>query len=107
MAALAVAAGSLLLLAPAAHAAPMPVTAPFVPGTPGLPGPLIDPGTPAASFLSLKASPDVAPPGKTVTITGSGLPRGKDVTIAWMTANVRYVLDPTCGQLPSGSRPCS
>ena len=38
--ALAVAAGSLLLLAPAALAAPMPVTAPLVPGTPALPGPL-------------------------------------------------------------------
>jgi hypothetical protein len=92
--ALAVAAGSLLLLAPAALAAPMPVTAPFVPGTPALPGPLIDAGAPAANVLSLKASPDVAPPGKTITITGSGLPHGKDVTIAWMTSNVRYVLDP-------------
>ena len=92
--AIATAAGTLLLLSPAAFATPIPVTAPFVPGTPALPGPLMDAGTPAASMLSLKASPDVAPAGTKVTLTGSGLPAGKDVTIAWMTANIRYILDP-------------
>lgn len=89
----ATAAGALLLLQPAAYAAPTPVTAPTVPGTPALPGPMIDPGTPAASMISLKASPDVAPAGGKVTLTGAGLPPNKDVTIAWMTANIRYVLD--------------
>ena len=28
-----------------------------------------------------------------MTLTGAGLPASKDVTIAWMTANIRYVLD--------------
>jgi hypothetical protein len=90
----ATAAGALLLMQPPAFGAPTPVTAPVVPGTPALPGPQIDPGTPAVDMSTLKASPDVAPAGRKVTLTGTGLPAGKAVTLAWMTAKIRYVLDP-------------
>ena len=45
-------------------------------------------------MAALKTTPDVAPAGKKVTISGTGLPAGKAVSLVWMTANVRYILDP-------------
>ena len=42
---------------------------------------------------SLKTTPDIAPAGAAVTISGTGLVPAKDVTIVWMTANIRYILD--------------
>ncbi|MCJ7711756.1 MAG: hypothetical protein MUQ32_13115, partial [Chloroflexi bacterium] len=42
----------------------------------------------------LKTTPDVAPAGTKVTISGTGLPAGKAVNLVWMTASVRFVLDP-------------
>lgn len=89
-----VAAGTLLLLQAAASADPVPVTAPAIPGTPSLPGPVTDPGKPAENMTTLKVSPDVAPAGTRFTLTGTGLPAAKNVTIVWMTASIRYVLDP-------------
>ena len=41
----------------------------------------------------LKAKPDIAQPGTPVTISGSGLPAGKDVVLTWGTSNVDWVLD--------------
>ncbi len=84
---------ALLALAGVASAAPGPVTAPTIPGTPAMPGPTIDAGQAAATMQALKIKPDIAPAGTKLTFTASGLPANKDVTIAWSTANVRYVLD--------------
>lgn len=88
------AAAAALLLAPTALAEPMPVSAPAIPGTPALPGPLTSPGTAAGTPAALRLTPDVAPAGTQITVTGTGLPPNKDVTLAWMTAGIRYVLDP-------------
>jgi hypothetical protein len=84
---------ALLVVPSLASATPQPVTAPAIPGTPALPGNVVDAGQPAATMAALTAKPDVAPAGTKVTFTASGLPAGKDVTIVWMTANVRYILD--------------
>lgn len=86
--------GALTLLQVSAVAAPTPVTAPIIPGAPKLFGPVVDPGTPAESMAVLKTTPDVAPAGTKITISGTGLPAGKAVGLVWMTANVRFVLDP-------------
>jgi len=56
---IAVAAAALLVPA-SALATTGPVQAPAIPGVAGLPGPLVDPGKPAATMSTLKASPDIA-----------------------------------------------
>jgi hypothetical protein len=86
--------GALALLQAAAVAAPMPVTAPVIPGAPALFGPLVDAGKPSDAMAILKTKPDVAPTGTGVTISGTGLAASKDVKLVWMSANVRYILDP-------------
>jgi len=88
------AAASVLLLQSVAAADPTVVPAPFVPGTPPIPGAITDPGKPAENMKTLKTTPDVAVAGTAVKLSGTGLPAGKDVTVVWMTAYVRYVLDP-------------
>jgi hypothetical protein len=88
------AAVGLLLLPAAALGDPRPVAAPAIPGVAALPGPVIDAGKPAAAMKSLETKPDIARPGTAVTISGSGLPAGKDVVITWGTATVDWVLDP-------------
>jgi hypothetical protein len=90
----AAAVAAIALLQASAVAAPTPVPAPTVPGAPKLFGPVVDLGTPAEAMAALKTSPDVAPTGKTVTISGTGLPASRAVGLVWSTANVRYVLDP-------------
>jgi len=90
----AVAVGALALLQSSAVAAPTPVTAPVIPGAPKLFGPVVDAGTPSDAMAALKTTPDVAPAGTKVTISGTGLPAGKAVSLVWMTANVRFILDP-------------
>ena len=93
-----VAASGALVLAVAlqsvATAAPTPVTPPQMPGAAPLFGPLADAGVAAETVSTLKTTPDVAVPGKPVTITGAGLPKSKDVKLVWMTANVRWIIDP-------------
>ena len=86
--------GVLLLTQSVAFAEPMPVTAPVIPGTPALPGAVVDPGRPAEPMKTLTTKPDVAPAGAALTVSGTGLPPSKAVTLVWMTANIRYVLDP-------------
>jgi hypothetical protein len=87
--------GAVALLFPAAaFGDPAPVPAPAVPGVAALPGPVVDPGTPAADTKVLKTAPDIALPGAAVTVSGAGLPAGKNVTLTWSTANVDWVLDP-------------
>ena len=41
----------------------------------------------------LKTTPDIGAAGTTFTLSGSGLPAGKDVSIVWNTANVTWVVD--------------
>ncbi|HET7514145.1 MAG TPA: hypothetical protein VFJ60_05045 [Gaiella sp.] len=82
------------VLLPAAAATPTPVTPPQMPGAAPLFGPLADAGVAQDAVAALKTVPDVALPGKAVTISGAGLPKGKDLKLVWMTANVRWVIDP-------------
>ena len=83
-----------LALQSVATATPTPVTPPQMPGAAPLFGPLADAGVAVETVSTLKTVPDVAVPGKPVTITGAGLPKSKDVKLVWMTANVRWVIDP-------------
>ncbi len=82
-----------LLVPTAAFATPGPVQAPLLPGVAGLPGPLVDPGKPATTMLTLKATPDIAVSGTKTTISGAGLPANKEVTLTWSTATIDWVLD--------------
>ena len=84
---------SLLVLPSVALAEAGPLAAPAIPGVAALPGPVVDPGKPAAEMKLLKTTPDIALAGAAVTIAGSGLPADKDVTLTWGTANVDWVLD--------------
>ena len=84
---------SLLVLPSVALAEAGPLAAPAIPGVAALPGPVVDPGKPAAEMKLLKTTPDIALAGAAVTISGSGLPADKDVTLTWGTANVDWVLD--------------
>ena len=91
-AALAALAGALLLPA-LATAAPTPLVIPALSGVAALPGPLAPPSTPAANMTTLTATPDDAVAGTPFTLTGSGLPANKTVSIVWGTANVTWVVD--------------
>src|SRR5438477_8530711 len=89
---------ALLLSAPAVLSATsasttVALTAPVIPGVAALPGPVAAPATPAANMGVLKTTPDIGLPGTRFTITGSGLPTGKDVNLVWATANVTWVVD--------------
>ena len=84
---------SLLVLPSVALAEAGPLAAPAIPGVAALPGPVVDPGKPAVEMKLLKTAPDIALAGAAVTISGSGLPADKDVTLTWGTANVDWVLD--------------
>jgi len=83
---------ALLALPGTARSTPGPVPAPAVPGN-VLPGPVVDAGTPAADQKILQTTPDTAVPGTTVTVSGSGLPAGKTLSLDWSTANVNWMLD--------------
>jgi hypothetical protein len=76
-----------------AGATPGPVPAPPIPGAPGLPGPIVGPGTPSPTMTTLTTKPDTAVAGTEFTISGSGLPADKDVDVTWATANVDWLLD--------------
>lgn len=93
LAAVGVAAFCATLLQSAATADPTAVGIPIIPGAPALPGPLADPGKPSEATTVMRTTPDVAPAGTKLTIAATGLPASKDVSLVWMTANVRYVLD--------------
>jgi hypothetical protein len=83
-----------LLLPAQASADPKALTPPALPGVAPLPGPIAAPSKPAANMTILKAQPDIGVPGTAYTLTGNGLPAGKDVSIVWNTANVTWVVDP-------------
>ena len=94
IAGLAVALAALLLGASSAGASGGPVPAPPIPGAAGLPGPVVDPGKPSATMQTLTTTPDVAVAGTEFTVSGTGLPADKDVTLTWGTATVDWLLDP-------------
>ena len=85
---------TVLVIGSVAAADPTAVPAPFVPGTPPIPGAITDPGKASENMTTLKTTPDVAISGTNVTLSGAALPANKDVTLVWMTASVRYILDP-------------
>jgi hypothetical protein len=86
-------AGALLLLPALATAAPTPLIAPAIAGVASLPGPIAPAATAASNMGVLTTAPDVARAGTKFTITGTGLPANKPVTITWGTANVTWVVD--------------
>jgi hypothetical protein len=87
-------AGATTLLLPAlASGTPTPLVIPTLSGVASLPGPLAAPATPAASMGALVTKPDVAVSGTKFTITGTGLPANKSVTLTWGTANVTWTVD--------------
>jgi hypothetical protein len=83
-----------LLVPAAAGATPTPLQIPAVPGVAALPGPLAPAAAPAARMGTLTTKPDVAVAGTTFTVSGSGLPAGKTVSLTWGTANVTWIVDP-------------
>jgi len=86
-------AGALLLPALAA-ATPTPLNSPAIAGVPAVPGPTAPAAKPSASMGVLKTTPDIGVSGTKFTLSGSGLPAGKNVSITWSTANVTWILDP-------------
>jgi hypothetical protein len=93
LAAVAAAAGAMLLLPAPATAAPTPLVIPALQGVAALPGPLAAASVPAANMLLLEATPDIGLAGARFTLSASGLPANKDVSIVWSTANVTWVVD--------------
>ena len=67
------------------------------------------PASPPATWVLKTDARHRPSPGTTVTISGTGLPAGKDVSLTWGTANVDWMLDPRAGQrrLPRPARPPS
>lgn len=88
--------GGMWLLPARADNPPAPIALPIpaVPGVAPLPGPIVDPGTPITNIGVLKITPDTGVTGTPVTITGSGLTPGAQVTLTWLTAYVTWLLDP-------------
>ena len=90
---LAVLAGALFLPA-LASGEPKALTPPAIPGVAPLPGPVAPAAKPSQNMGILKTTPDVGVAGTSYTLSGTGLPAGKDVSIVWSTANVTWVVDP-------------
>jgi hypothetical protein len=83
-----------LALGSAASADPTAVTTPVIPGAATLPGPLVDPGKPAATMKLMTTKPDIVKAGAPIAFSATGLPANSDVTLVWMTSNIRWMLDP-------------
>jgi hypothetical protein len=90
--AVAVLAGAMLLPA-TASAEPKALTPPAIPGVAALPGPIAPASQPAPNMSVLKTMPDIGVPGTAYTVSGSGLPARKTVSIVWGTAKVTWVVD--------------
>ena len=72
---------------------PQAVPAPTIPGGAQLPGPVAAASQPAQNMGILKASPDRGASGTKFTLSGGGLPAGKEVSIVWVTSKVDWILD--------------
>ncbi len=101
LAAAAVLAGALLLPAAAsfAKAPPKPenptaLPAPAIPNIPPLPGPIAPAAKPGSSVKPLNVTPLEGVIGAPVTISASGLPANKPVTITWSTTKITWEADP-------------
>jgi hypothetical protein len=90
---LAVLAGALFVPA-LASGEPKALTPPAIPGVAPLPGPIAPAAKPSQNMGILRTTPDVGVAGTSYTLSGTGLPAGKDVSIVWSTANVTWVVDP-------------
>src|SRR5512141_3176563 len=86
-------AGATMLLPALASGTPPPLVIPTLTGVAALPGPLAPAATPAATMAALATKPDVAVAGTKFTLSGSGLPAGKTVTLTWGTSNVTWMVD--------------
>jgi hypothetical protein len=84
-------AGVIPAVAPAASA-PVPIPT-DIPGVAALPGPIAAPSTEAPNLGLLKVTPDQAAPASRSTISGTGLPVDRDVSIQWGTAVATWMLD--------------
>jgi hypothetical protein len=73
---------------------PTALPAPAIPGVAALPGPAAPAAQPAANMSILDVIPKEGVAGTPMTISGSGLPAGKPVTITWSTAKVTWEVDP-------------
>ncbi len=83
-----------LVLGSAASADPTVVMSPIIPGAAPLPGPLVDPGKPAATMKLMTTKPDIVKVGTSVAFSANGLAANSEVTVVWMTSNIRWMLDP-------------
>jgi hypothetical protein len=95
-------AGVFLLLPASAFAksAPVPehptaLAAPAIPGAASLPGPAAPAFKEGASLGALNVTPGEGVSGAPLTISGSGLPAGKPVTLTWSTASVTWEVSPS------------
>jgi hypothetical protein len=86
-------AGAAMLLPALASATPTPLVIPAIPGVAALPGIAAPAATPAATMQSLTSKPDIAVAGTKFTLSGTGLPANKDVTLTWGTANVTWIVE--------------
>jgi hypothetical protein len=93
-AAAAVAVASSLVLTGIASAGTTALTAPAVPGVAALPGPLAPAFKTAATVGTLETKPEIGIAGAKYTVSGTGLPANKTVSLVWNTANVTWVVDP-------------
>jgi hypothetical protein len=73
---------------------PTALPAPAIPGIPALPGAAAPAAKPASNMSILDVVPKEGVTGTPVTISGSGLPANKPVTITWSTAKITWELDP-------------
>jgi hypothetical protein len=81
-------------VATADSAGPLALPAPIINGAAALPGPVMDPGKPAATMQVLTITPQQGVTGTPITIAGTGLPAGAALTLTWSSANVTWVVDP-------------
>ena len=101
LAAAAALAGALLLPAAAGFAKsppkpenPTALPAPAIPNVPALPGPIAPAAKPSSSIKPLNVTPLEGVTGAPVTISASGLPANKPVTITWSTTKITWEADP-------------
>jgi hypothetical protein len=91
------------LLLPAssfAKSAPLPehptaLPAPALPGVPALPGPAAPAFKEGASLVALNVTPGEGVSGTPLTVSGTGMPAGKAVTLTWSTASVTWEVSPS------------